>query len=169
MYVHQYYTVFCFLFSIFSFPSIKRNGRLTGQTEKDFEFGSDPWREFKKLFKNVIRNNFNDFITIFNFPIIHSTFLSGSYYGNCRSSTTSPSSFLKFWRAARRNEMEQQLDNAPSSRSYACLKAMKDHNYLIICHRLHDSNFLSHVSNHQNCFGCPRAVCAKRRLYIFSG
>ena len=50
-YLHQ------FLFSIFSFPSIKRNGRPTRQLGADRELK-------KKKFKNVIRNNFNDLLPI---------------------------------------------------------------------------------------------------------
>ena len=100
-YVHQY----CFLLSV----------SLQGPTDWTLDRLTDPKQRIQKLFKNVIRNNFNDFLSI-NFLIIHSIFLSGSfilrYY--CRSSTTSASSFLKFWRAASRNEMGQQLNDAPS-------------------------------------------------------
>ena len=87
-YLHQ------FLFSIFSFPSIKRNGRPTGRLAA------------KLLFKNVILNNFNDLLPI--------QFSTASL--SLRSSTTSWRGFLKFWRAASRSWTEKQIKKAPKAK-----------------------------------------------------
>ena len=94
------------LFSIFSFTS--RADRLdTGPTDR-------PQTENSKIIQKCYTEQlqwlpFNQFS---NYPQHLSLWFILRYY--CRSSATSPSSFLKFWRAASRNEMEQQLNDAPS-------------------------------------------------------
>ena len=143
----------------FQFPF---NGRPTGH----WTDWPTPNREFKNYSKMLYgTTSMTSFQSIFqlstaSFSLVHITVLLQIFHDITKQfSEILESSKSKWWN-----------NNSTMLRVESCayLKAMKDHNYLIICHRLHDSNFLSHVSNHQNCFGCPRAVCAKRRLHIFS-
>ena len=145
----------------FQFPF---NGRPTGH----WTDWPTPNREFKNYSKMLYgTTSMTSFQSIFQLSTA-SFSLVRSYYGITADLPRHQQAV--FWNFGEQ-QVEMRWDNNSTMlrvESCAYLKAMKDHNYLIICHRLHDSNFLSHVSNHQNCFGCPRAVCAKRRLHIFS-
>ena len=86
--------------SIFIFSS--QNFKISAAIKRNNGRSADLGRIIQKLFK---KKNGRTSYQFSSYPLrLH----------YCRSSTTSPSSFLKFWRAASRNEMGQQLNDAPS-------------------------------------------------------
>ena len=100
-YLHQ------FLFSIFyfQFPFYKTER----PTDKPTWGGQRIIQKFKNYSKMLYGTTSSN-------SIFQSIFLSGWYYGKCRSSTTSGSPFLKFWRAASRIETEKQIKKAPKAK-----------------------------------------------------